>query len=74
LAAWSPVLLLLDGQIPHKPSVTTMFGQCCRLLRAGKQPKPAHINNIRMSTDNLTKGGRRCFFPRLKPGVSTPQI
>jgi len=74
LAARLPVLLLLHGQIPHKPGVATVFGQCCRLLRAGKQPKPAHIDNIGMITDNLSKGGKRRFLPRLKPGVSTPQI
>jgi hypothetical protein len=73
LAAWLPVLLLLHGQIPHKPGVATMFGQRCRLLRAGKQPKPAHINNVGGATDNLAKGGRRRLLPRLKPRVSTPQ-
>ena len=74
LAAWLPVLLLLHGKIPHKPGVATVFGQRCGLLRAGKQPKPAHINNISKTTDNLSKGGRRRFLPRLKPRVSTPQI
>jgi hypothetical protein len=74
LAARLPVLLLLHGQIPHKPGVATMFGQYCGLLRAGKQPKPAHISNIGATTDNLSKGGRRRFLPRLKPGVFTPQI
>jgi hypothetical protein len=68
------VLLLLDGKVPHKPGVTTVFGQCCRLLRAGEQPKPAHVNNLGTTTDNLSKGGRRRFLARLKPGVSTPQI
>ena len=74
LAARLPVLLLLHGKIPHKPGMATVFGQCCRLLRAGKQPKPAHINNLGRTTDNLPKGGRRRFLPRLKPRVSTPQI
>jgi hypothetical protein len=73
-AARLPVLLLLDGQIPHKPGMTTMLGQHCRLLRAGKQPKPAHSNNLGTTTDNLAKGRRRRFRPRLKPGVSPPQI
>jgi len=74
LAAWLPVLLLLDGQIPDKPGMTTVLGQRCRLLRAGKQPKPAHINNLGTTTDNMPKGGKRRFLPRLKPGISTPQI
>ncbi len=73
-AARLPVPLLLDGEIPHKPGVTTMLGQCGRLLRAGKQPKPAHTNNLGRTTDNLPKGGKRRFLPRLKPRVSTPQI
>ncbi len=57
-----PVPLLLDRQIPHKPAMTTMFGQCGRLLRAGKQPKPAHSNNLGATTDNLPEEG--CGFPR----------
>ncbi len=38
--------LLLDGQVPHKPRVARVFGQRRCLLRAGKQPKPAHINGV----------------------------
>jgi hypothetical protein len=57
------VPLLLYGQIPHKSGVTTMFGQTSRLLEAGKQPQPAHDNNLGTTTDNLSKGGS---------GVSTP--
>jgi hypothetical protein len=74
VAAWLPVLLLLHGQIPHKPGVATVLGQRCRLLRTGKQPEPAHSNNVTATTDNLSKGEKRRFLPRLKPGVSTPQI
>ena len=74
LAARLPVLLLLYGQIPHKPGMATMLGQYCRLLNARKQPKPAHTRNIGASTDNTSKTGTRHFLPRLKPRVSTPQI
>ena len=74
LAAGLPVPLLLHSQIPHKPGMATVLGQCCRLLKARKQPKPAHINNIGATTDNPSKGGKRRFLPRLKPRVSTPQI
>jgi hypothetical protein len=69
-----PVLVLLHGKIPHKPGMATVFGQYRRLLKARKQPKPAHINNLGTTTDNRSKGGKRRFLPRLKPGVSTPQI
>jgi hypothetical protein len=74
LAARLPMLLLLHGKIPHKPGMTTVLGQYCHLLRAGKQPKPAHSNNLGTTTDKLWKGGRRRFLPRIKPRVSTPQI
>ncbi len=74
VAAWLPMLLLLDGQIPHKPGMATVFRQCCRLLRAGKQPEPAHSKNLGATTDNMSKGEKRRFLPRLKPRVSTLQI
>jgi hypothetical protein len=73
-AARLPVQLLLDGQIPHKPGMATMLGQHCGLLRAGKQPKPAHINNIGATTDNLSKRKNRHILSRLTPRVCTPQI
>jgi hypothetical protein len=53
--------------------MATVFGQCCRLLRLGKQPKPAHSNNISKTTDNLSQGGMRRFLLRLEPRISTPQ-
>ncbi len=55
LAAWLPVLVLLHGQIPHKPGVPTMLGQHCRLLEVRKQPESAHSNNVSATTDNLPK-------------------
>ena len=55
------MLLLLDGQIPHKPGMATVLGQHCRLLKAGKQPKPAHINNLGSTTDNCER--REAAFP-----------
>jgi hypothetical protein len=73
-AARLPVLLLLDGQVPHKPGMATMLGQYCRLLKARKQPKPTHTDNIGARTDNTSKPGTRRFLPRLQPRVSTPQI
>jgi hypothetical protein len=51
------MLLLLHRKIPHKPGMATVFGQRCGLLNAGKQPKPAHINKLGTTTDNLSKGG-----------------
>jgi hypothetical protein len=66
-------LLLLDGQIPHKPGMATVFCQYRRLLNTGKQPKPAHSNNLGTTTDKSWNGGQRRFLPRQKPRVSTPQ-
>jgi hypothetical protein len=54
-------------------SDTNLAESFVRLLNARKQPKPAHINNLGSTTDNQSKGGKRRFLPRLKPGVSTPQ-
>ena len=67
VTAWLPVLLLFHGQIPHKPGVAAVFGQRWRLLTGGKQPKPAHNNNIGPTTDNQPRGKKRRLLPRLKP-------
>jgi hypothetical protein len=64
MAAWTPVLLLLHGQIPHKPGMLTMLRQSNCLLTSGKQPKPAHNNNLITTTDNLPKGEMRRFLTR----------
>jgi hypothetical protein len=69
VAAWLPVLLLLHGKIPHKPGMTTVLGQSCRLLNARKQPKPAHTNNLGTTTDNASKGGKRRFLPGSSQGL-----
>jgi hypothetical protein len=53
--------------------VATVLGQHCRLLRAGKQPKPAHTNKLGRTTDNMTKGGKRRLLSQPMRGASTPQ-
>jgi hypothetical protein len=62
-ATWLPVLLLFYGKIPHKPGMTTVFGQRCRLLRTGEHPKPAHNDNLCTNTDNLPKERGGGSFP-----------
>jgi hypothetical protein len=52
-----PVPLLLDGKIPHKTCVATVFGQRRRLLTGREHSKPTHAENICPSTDKLSKGG-----------------
>jgi hypothetical protein len=73
LATWLPVLLLLYGKIPHKPSMATVFGQYRRLLGTGKQPKSAHTKNLGSTTDNPSKRREAVFPPPAKARVSTPQ-
>lgn len=74
LAAWLPVLLLLDGKIPHIPRVATMLGQCHGLLRGRQQPKSGHNDNLGANTDNMSKSGKRRPSASDKTGVSTSQI
>ncbi len=74
VAARLPVLLLLDGKIPDEPGMPAVVGQRGCLLMAGKQPKPAHINNLGRTTDNMPDVGKRRFLRRPKPRISTPQI
>jgi hypothetical protein len=71
VASRLPMLLLLDGQIPHVPRVATMLGQHLCLLSGRKQPVSRHPRNLTATTDELPKARR--FLHRLKPGVSTPQ-
>jgi hypothetical protein len=67
LASWLPVLLLLNGKIPHKPGMATMLRQYWHLLDTRKQPKPAHTRTLGAATDKTPKGGTRQFPP---PGYS----
>jgi hypothetical protein len=52
-----PMPLLLDGKIPYKPCVATVFGQRRRLLTGREHSKPAHAENICPNTDKLSNGG-----------------
>jgi hypothetical protein len=67
-----PVLLLLDGQVPHIPGMATMLAQHHRLLSGRKQPVSRHASNVTSTTDKPPKG-EAAFPPRLKQGVSTPR-
>jgi NAD(P)-dependent dehydrogenase (short-subunit alcohol dehydrogenase family) len=51
-----PVLVLLDGEVPHVPGVATMLGQHRRLLGGRKQPKSRHASNVATTTDKSPKG------------------
>lgn len=56
MASRLPVPLLLDGQVPHKPSVTTMSGQRHRLIGGRKQPVSRHAGNVAIDTDKTPEG------------------
>ncbi|MCU1696184.1 MAG: hypothetical protein JWR34_2247 [Mycobacterium sp.] len=56
LAPRLPVLLLLDGQVPHIPGLAAMIGQRRRLIGGRKQSVSRHPGNVTTSTDKLRKG------------------
>ena len=62
VASRLPVLLLLDGQVPHIPGVAAMLGQRRHLLESRKQPVSRHPDNVTIATDKLPK--REAAFPR----------
>ena len=56
-----PMLLLLDGQIPHISGVTTMLRQHGRLRGSRKQPISRHPRNVTATTDKPPKGDAAVF-------------
>jgi hypothetical protein len=51
LASALPMLLLLDGQIPHVPRISAVGQQCLFLLRGRQQPEPRHTRTLTTDTD-----------------------
>ena len=68
-----PMLLLLDGQVPHIPGVPTMLGQQRRLLGGRKQPKSRHVSNVAPGTDKSPKGAA-ASAPGYSQGFHTATI
>ena len=54
--SWLPVLLLLDGQIPHKPGIAAVRCQGRRLLSGRKKPVTRHAMKLATTTDKSPKG------------------
>jgi hypothetical protein len=50
-----PVLVLLNGQVPHIPGVATMLAQHRRLFGSRKQPISRHTGNLTTTTDKTPK-------------------
>ena len=61
-ASGLPVLLLLDGQVPHIPGVAAMLGQHHRLLSSRKQPVSRHASNVAATTDKVTERRGGVFY------------
>jgi hypothetical protein len=55
VSSWLPMLLLLDGQVPHIPGVATMLMQHSCLLGGRKQPISRHASNVTATTDKPPK-------------------
>ncbi len=64
-----PPLLLLDGQVPHKPGMSAMLQQHHLLSRRRQQPEPRHIRKLTAGTDI---GGPRSL-PRCEGGRFRPK-
>ena len=56
VASRLPVLLLLDGQVPHVPGVAAMLDQRRRLLGVRKQSVSRHPGKVSATTDTSPKG------------------
>jgi hypothetical protein len=71
-AAWLPKLLLLHGQVPHKPRMPAMLQQHHLLNRRRQQPEPRHARKVTAHTDINSRHTPahvaigRCLPPRRK--------
>ena len=72
LPTWTPVQVLLDGQIPHVPGVGRVIPQHCLLGARGVQPVPGHANTVAKPTDISGEVKRRSLLGS-KAGRFTPR-
>ncbi len=72
LAAWLPVLVLLDSEVPHIPGVRAVVPQHRQLCGCGEQPVSGHANILSTTTD-ISGEVKRRFLSGLKARVSTPR-
>ena len=73
-ASGLPVLLLLDGQVPHIPGLAAMLGQRRRLLGGRKQPVSRHPGNLTAHTDTPPKGEAAVTPPAEAGGLQAASI
>ena len=70
LAAWVPVRMLFDGQIPYVPGMAAVLPQHGLLGGRGVQPVPRYANTLSTTAD-ISGEVKRRFLPGLKAGAST---
>ena len=58
-SAWSPLLMLLNGHVPGKPSVRAVASQHHLLARRRDQTVTGHANTLTKTTDNSGEVKRR---------------
>ena len=58
-AAWPPVRVLLQGQVPHKPGVAARLTHDQRLLRSRYEPVSGHKSNLLAIADTSEEVMRR---------------
>jgi hypothetical protein len=51
LAAWAPVPMLLDSQVPHIPGMRAVVPKYCFLGSGGIQAVPVHTNTLATTSD-----------------------
>ena len=71
LPARVPVLVLLDGQVPHVPGLAAVVPQHRVLGGCGEQSVSGHTNTL-ASTPDILGEVRRRFLPVLKTEISAP--
>jgi hypothetical protein len=72
IASRVPVLVLLDGQVPHVPGVAAVVSHHCFLSESGEQPVSGHTNILANATDISWEVKRR-FLPGLEAGDAAPR-
>jgi len=70
--AGSPVLMLLDGEVPHEPGVCAVLPQEKLLLWSRREPVAGHKSNLLATTDILEEV-MRCPSSLPNVGGSVPQ-
>ncbi len=61
-AAWAPVRVLFDGQIPYKSGVVTVIPQQCLLIGRWDQSVTGHANTLTTTTDIYGEVTRRAVL------------